>query len=178
MEKLTDQDLIDLIDNNISAERKTEILDQIDKNTDLKKRYQVLLSIHSGLEEITLNDPSKNFSDKVMSNLQNPQYVPDMISVPFRSRNLLTFLTIFAGILVGIYILGTGTISIPFFGQLTTEPINLKGVELNVNPIMNLITTSLVFKIFLGADMILAWFLLDKMVLKPYFANRRKKLAY
>lgn len=178
MKSITDQDLIDLIDLKVTVAQKKELMDLIEQNAELRKRYHVLKALHNDLENITLEQASHSFSDKVMANLHNPEYLPEIIATPFSRRNLFTFLTIFAGILVGIYILSTGIISIPFFDKISVQPVNLRGNEINVTPWIDTITSSLLFKIFILADIVLGWFLLDRMVLKPYFANRKKRLAY
>jgi len=178
MERITDQHLQDLIDHKIPAARQRELMEQIEEDPELLRKFNLLQAVHSNLEGTTLQPASEKFSEKVMANLYNPQYVPEIISAPYTRRNLFTFLTIFAGILVGIYILSSGIISIPLFDQLNIQPLKLEGTEINFSPILDNITSSLIFKIFIMADIVLAWFLLDRMVLKPYFANRKKHMAY
>jgi len=177
MEKISDQELLDLIDNKLGLERSRKLQEQINGDKGLKSRFNILKSVHAQLEKTSLEVPSARFAEKVMSNLHNPQYVADLAN-GFSKRNLFTFFTIFAGILVGVYILTTGIVTVPFFDQFTITPLNLQGNQIDVNPLFDGLTSGTIFKTFLIVDMILGWFFLDKLVLKPYFEARRKRMAY
>lgn len=178
MEKITDQELIDLIDNRFGVERSGKMLELINHDQHLLRRYQMMKVIHQHLSNSTHEEAPVSFSDRVMSNLHNPQYIQGVIAARYNSRNLFTFFTIFAGILVGVYILASGIVAIPFFDQFSINPVNLQGNKIDINPIIDGLTSSVIFKVFLIADMVLAWFILDRVVLKPYFETRRKKYAY
>ena len=178
MEKITDQELLDLIDNKFGVERSRKMTEQIHNDHELMKRYQMMKVLHHHLSNSIHEDAPAGFSDHVMGNLHNPQYAQDTIATRYNSRNLFTFFTIIAGIFVGVYILASGIVTIPFFDQFSINPVNLQGNEIDINPIIDGLTSSVIFKVFLIVDMVLAWFFLDRMVLRPYFEARRKRYAY
>lgn len=178
MEKISDQELLDLIDEKLSVERAKRLMDIIKDDKILKERFDIMKLAHQQLSGSEAANPSEGFADRVMSNLHSPQYAANASFIRFSKGNLFTFLTIFGGILVGAYILATGIVTIPFFDQITVQPLNLQGTEIDVNPLFDGLTSGLFFKAFLMVDIVLAWFLLDRMVLKPYFESRRKRMAY
>jgi hypothetical protein len=173
MERTTqkqDDQLLHYLDGTLATKDKTELETLMVKNTNLEMRLTELRSIHFLLgSKARLEQPSKLFTDKVMLHLDR---LPLESTMSPRNGLLLLF-----GILVAtgalVFLLASGV-----FDNLN-ETISLEKLPLKNDFITNPLTTIpfngkwLVNSILL-LTLGLAFVLLDRTILKPYFDKRSR----
>jgi len=174
MEKITDNDLQEYIDGRMPIETAKSIKIQIDADPDLKAQYEALVEVDKHLKQLPVQKISEGFTSRVMANLYNIKYQP---SSYFQKRNLMTLLSILCGVIIGIYILSSSLTNITFFEDLNINPIGIQEQKIDLNPYFNLFTSDIFIKAFVFFDLLLALFLLDVGVLKPYFKNRSNRMS-
>ncbi|GAA0188238.1 hypothetical protein GCM10009122_45990 [Fulvivirga kasyanovii] len=172
--KITDELLLDYIDGLLSKEEAARVEKACDQPQvafrleELKKTDQLLLMT------ATLQTPSKNFSSKVMANLDKPI----VKSINYSRKNgliilILALLTVIAGSLYMTESMLTldmfDTVELPQVGNVMEMP----DVQLPDSVNLKIITDGLLF-----AVLILALLLLDKVVLRPFFKSRRTEMQY
>jgi len=167
MGKITDNDLQEYIDGRMPAEVAKSIKAQIDANPELKAQYNALVEVDKHLQQLPVQKISEGFTSGVMANLYNIKYQP---SSYFQKKNLLTLLSILFGVV-------TSVTNITFFENLTINPIGIQEQEIDLNPYLNFFTSDVFIKSFVFFDLLLALFLLDIGVLKPYFKTRRNRMS-
>ena len=174
MGKITDNDLQEYIDERMPEELARSIKVQIDADPELKAQYDALVEVDKHLHQLPVQKISEGFTSRVMANLYNIKYQP---SSYFQKRNLMTLLSILCGVVIGIYILSSSLTNITFFENLNINPIGVQEKEIDLNPYLNFFTSDVFIKSFVFFDLLLALFLLDIGVLKPYFKNRRNRIS-
>jgi len=174
MGKITDNDLLEYIDGRMAAEAAKSIKVQIDADPELKAQYDALVEVDKHLQQLPVQKISEGFTSRVMANLYNIKYQP---SSYFQKRNLMTLLSILCGVVIGIYILSSSLTNITFFENLNINPIGIQEQEIDLNPFLNFFTSDIFIKVFVFFDLLLALFLLDVGVLKPYFKNRSNRMS-
>jgi len=96
--KIIDDNLLNnFIDNDLSSEEKQFVQNEIDRNPEIKKRYENLLFIHNSLKNSEINSTSIDFTKKLMQKISNK----DLRSVQ-QKRFLFFMLSIFGFITLGI----------------------------------------------------------------------------
>jgi hypothetical protein len=172
MDRITDDDLFNLLDNETDEVTRKKIQQLLQEDQNLAGRMRELQLIHSVLSSKNkIEHPSKSFTDKVMGTLHKKS-VPFFIS----PRNGLLLL---AGILVAsgltLTLLSSGT-----FDQLHTL-FNIESIPVKTNLIK--IPTAFPFdlkiflKLFLGINLVIGFILLDRTILRPIFQKRLERLA-
>lgn len=72
--KIIDDNLLNnFIDNELSIEEKQFVLDEIDKNPEIKKRYENLLLIHNSLRTSAVNSTSADFTKMLMQKISKKE---------------------------------------------------------------------------------------------------------
>jgi len=148
----------------------------IESDTQLTSRLAYLRSLNSNMREMELDSPSLEFTERVMKNLHSIKYKTVSKSI-FDSKKWITLATILGGVFVGIYILASGFVDIELFGGISNESIPIQPTTINLKPLIDMLTASLFFKVFLFIDLILGILILDKAVLKPYFNRRQQSFS-
>ncbi|NOT77072.1 MAG: hypothetical protein HOP08_19280 [Cyclobacteriaceae bacterium] len=170
MEKITtiqDDKLLNYLDGKLNELEVIQLRKELEASAVLQARLEDLRLVHRTLAHTTLDTPSMAFTNKVMLNLHSQSF-PTYLS-PKNGLLLLGGIIIAAGMLVvmitaGIFDQVNGPISLDktlpvsqYFKQsLPTVSINGK----------------LVVKIIVGLNLVLAFFILDRTVLKPFFQKR------
>lgn len=96
--KIIDDNLLNnFIDNDISIEEKQFIQSEIDKNPEIKKRYENLLLIHNSLKNSEISSTSIDFTKTLMQKISKRE----LRSVQ-QKRFLFFMLSIFGFVTVGI----------------------------------------------------------------------------
>jgi hypothetical protein len=172
MKPVTDDDLLNYLDQELDAETRQRIEHLLKEDTGIAQRMKELKIIHGFLlSRGKLDLPSRNFTDKVMSRLHEKPALAF-----FSPRNGLLLL---GGILVAsgltLMLLSKGT-----FDQLPTI-LNLEALPLKTDLVK--IPSSLPFdmkltlKIFLGLNLVIGFILLDRTILRPIFQRRHERYA-
>lgn len=170
MKPITDDDMLNYLDQEVDAETRLRIEQLLKEDTATAERMKELKIIHGFLlSKSKLDQPSKNFTDKVMSKLHEKP-----ATAFFSPRNGLLLL---GGTLVAsgltLVLLSKGT-----FDQLPTF-LNLQAIPLKTDLVK--IPTSLPFdmkltlKIFLGLNLVIGFILLDRTIFRPIFQRRNER---
>lgn len=170
--KLPDEVLLNFLDGNISPEEKNFINESIQENNENRIRLNELESVHSHLKtESVLLSPSKNFTDRVMSGLHEKSS-----SVFLSPKN--GFLLI-VGLLIAS-VIALSLISSGAFNQQTN--FNFNQIPINIDKIK--IPTNFIFDLkgfvkgFVIINLILAFVLLDRTILRPIFQKRSSHMIF
>lgn len=172
--KITDELLLDYIDGLLNDDEVNEVEKaclepKIALRLEELKKADQLMMMTSALEM-----PSKNFSSKVMANLDKPM----IKSVPYSRKNgliilILALLTVIAGSLY----MTESMITLDLFDSVELNQLNhvveMPSVELPESFNLKILTDGLLFSV-----LVLSLLLLDKVVLRPFFRSRRAQMQY
>lgn len=167
----TEIKLLEYIDGTLSAGEASELMRTVEQDPALKERLRELQELSASLGRDPLPQPSKNFTQRVMSRLD--QY-PRTVGAPLWKNVVLL-----AGIIVTAGI-ATWLVSIGIFDNTTQIDLNtivfqndsigqsLPSIRFDGKMIVNSI---IVF------NLVIAFFLLDRTVFRPWF-HRRSRLHF
>ena len=170
MKKVSQSDddmLLDYLDGTLSAVDKEKIVQALAQTPSLRARLEELKVVTTVLSDTTLELPSKNFTHLVMNRLD--QYPAQS---GFSVRNgIFLLLGVLLAMGMAIALISSGT-----FDNATTS-IDLNQVDLSkkfVNtPLPSFeFSSKLIVNIIVVLNLGLAWILLDKTILKPFFQKR------
>lgn len=144
----------------------------LSNSEDLQRRLEALQLMQSVMSDTQLLHPSSNFTKRVMSNLHQAP-VPSVVT----PKNGLILL---CGVLVALGIAAT-MVDVGFFnslnGILSLNKINMpKGVNTLSLPSIAL-NGKLIINSIIAINLGLAFLILDRTVLKPFF-NKRSRMQY
>lgn len=162
-----DDRLLDYLDGTLSVDETARLTAELESSPALTQRLEELSIIHHVLSQSKLETPSLTFTTKVIQNLHR---IPVSHSLsPKNGLLLLGGMLVAAGILMVMMSVGsfdnvTGLISMKelkpvqnYFQQsLPTFSINGK----------------LIIKILVGVNLMVAFFILDRTILRPLFQRR------
>jgi anti-sigma factor RsiW len=163
-----DEKLFEYIDGSLKGVEKENIEKLLKNSPELQTRLAELRMLETDLRMVTVEQPSKNFTQRVMLKLD--QYPLRSSSLTFRSGIFLL-----AGVLVAI---GIGSLLVAggvFDGTSNidlnqTVPLD-KYIEKPL-PTFN-VNGKLVVNIIIMLNLALAFVVLDRTILKPWFERRR-----
>jgi len=165
--KSQEDSLQDFIDGNLDGPALQQLKQDLATSAALQRRLEELRLVHEHLKTNTLESPSTLFVDRVMRNLSRATIT--IQPSPKNGLMLLAGVIIASGMLVIMISAGT-------FDQITglisldqIEPVK-KYVTPSI-PSMN-INGKLIMKILIGINLVLAFVVLDRTVLRPYFQRR------
>jgi predicted anti-sigma-YlaC factor YlaD len=170
MEKVSqsvEEMLLDYLDGNLTNTDKEKIEKSLQENPSWRARYQELQLVNSILSETKIEQPSKNFTPLVMNRLDQ-YHAPHGFSV-WNSILLLAGVLIAIGITTvllteGMYDSSTTNIDLNQI-QIPKELINtqLPSFEFSGKIVVNIIII---------LNLAIAWIVLDRAILKPFFQRR------
>lgn len=170
MEKITvekDIMLLDYLDGKLDETRLAQLKRELESSAAMNGRLEQLRIVHRTLAHTRLENPSSQFTWKVMKNLHTSP--PQSSLSPRNGIFLLAGMMLAAGILMAVMSSGvfdgfTETVSLDQATQLQKyiQP-SLHQISLNGRTII---------KILVGLNLALAFVVLDRTVLKPYFQKR------
>lgn len=138
----------------------------------MRAEFDELRSIHVLLKSVKLEQPSKNFTSQLMSRLdQYPSTRPSIHS--FRNGILLL-----CGVLIAIGVASI-LVSAGEFDSVTTTlkpdslPIPSKIVNYSLPSIS--ISGKMMVNVIIILNLVLAWLVLDRVILKPWFQRRMQE---
>jgi anti-sigma factor RsiW len=166
-----DELLLEYLDGTLPQNQVTELEELLRAAPALQQRLEDLRSVAMNTTHIRLEQPSKNFTQRVMENLN---------SSPVRSGiSIRTSLLLLAGVLVAMGLTSL-LLALGIYNESTAIDLN----RLMVNPDLlpeKLPTIALSSKWIVNgiivANLVLAFLLLDRAVLKPWF-ERRTQMHY
>ncbi len=171
MDKVTQESddlLLRYIDGTIGLSEKQNLEKELERNETLRKRFDQLRSTHSLLRANRLYEPSKNFTQQVMSRLSLD---------PLRGTSFPIYngILILVGVLV-VVIIASVLVPAGVFDNISTT-IDLNQVEISKKYIEKTLPAvsidgKLMVNIIIIVNLALGWLVLDRAILKPIFQRR------
>lgn len=167
--QVLDDKLLAYLDNTLSPSETRELQQQVEHDTALKARLEALRKLHEALQQITIEEPSRNFTQAVMDKLDHAA-AP---STRFSIRNgILLLVTVLVATGIALYLLSGGA-----FDNAVTPvdftTMNLPGKYFD-RPLPSIyFDGKLMINIIIILNLGLAWVVLDRTILSPYFKRRQ-----
>lgn len=163
-----DDKLLRYIDGELNLDERKTLEQELTRNEALRNRFDHLQSINSSLRNNALAQPSKNFTQLVMSKL-------DQYPAQSRSFSIRNGILLLAGVLVAVGIAAV-LVSAGVFDSATTT-LDLNQVELPKKYFEKTLPEipfngKLIVNIIIVLNLGLAWLVLDRAILKPLFQRR------
>jgi hypothetical protein len=163
----TDDILLDYLDGNLDETKKQQLEAAVRQQPELKARLEALSAVSILLGAQGAQEPSRNFTSRVMARLdQYPQ------QAGYSIQNGLYLLTgVLAVSVLAMLLVATGAFdnSITHIDLGTIEVF--KKIGNKTLPAFS-ISNKLLVNIIIMLNLILAWVVLDRVILKPWFARR------
>ena len=162
-----DEFILQYLDGQVPMKDKIEFENALKTDDHLNQRFKQLKMVHDSLRSAKLEHPGGDFSAKVMRNLN-----PAQSRLTMSPKNgLMLLLGVGIALMLGVVFLSTGT-----FDQITGV-IDLEKVKIPNSIIQQTIPSipfnaSMVMKVLVGLNMAIAFVLIDRTILQPYFRNR------
>jgi len=167
-----DELLVAYLDGELTGEKLEKVKKGLDTSEELRSRLEVLKLIQQSLERNTLLHPSDNFTQRVMGNLDK---VPTA-SVLTPKNGLILLAGILVAMGIGASLVDTGIFN-TLNGMLSLNQIKLPtGVTTPTLPSIPL-SGKLIVNSIIALNMGLAFLLLDRTILRPFF-NRRSRMQF
>jgi len=167
LSQATEEKLLEYIDGTLRAPDGEEMAQQLRSNSTLRGRYEELKRVHDALRATTTEAPSANFTKAVMNRL-NERPVP----ATFSTRNGIILLVV--AILAAA--MATVLLSMGVFDNVSTPTVDLTKINLPKNleqPLNSFhMDVRLMINVIIILNLALAFMLLDRAVLRPYFKRR------
>jgi anti-sigma factor RsiW len=171
MDKVTQESddlLLRYIDGTISLSEKQNVEKDLERNEALRKRLDQLRSTHLLLRANRLYEPSKNFTQQVMTRLS----LDPLRGTSFPIRNSILILV---GVLM-VVIIASVLVPAGVFDNISTT-IDLNQVELSKKYVEKTLPSvsidgKLMVNIIIIVNLALGWLVLDRAILKPIFQRR------
>lgn len=160
--------LIQYLEGNLSGDKLDKIKQGLATSEELQNRLEVLKLIQSSFQQEKIVHPSANFTKRVMSNLHR---VP-ATNVVTPKNGLLLLCGVLVAIGIGVVMVDAG-----FFNSLNGI-LSINQFELpsgSKTPSIPSIPLSgkIIFNGIIALNLGLAFLILDRTILRPYFRNRR-----
>jgi hypothetical protein len=159
--------LLEYIDGKLQTSELESFEALLNQDADLSNRLEELRSMNSLMRQIKIDQPSRNFTDLVMSNLDRKP-VRNLLSI----RNGI-FLIVGVLVTIGIaaYLISIGTF------DNTTTVIDLNTIDISKKYINKQLPTlpfngKIMVNIIIMLNLALVFVVLDRIILKPYFRRR------
>lgn len=168
LSKAQDDLLLNYLDGRLEGNALSEFKRELENSAPLKARLEILRRVHRTLAlQNNLESPSPQFVNKVMQNLNNAP-AASLLS-PRNGLFLLTGVMVATGILA--FMISAGTFD-QFNGILSLDqaaPVQ-KYFQQGLPAIP--IDGKLIINILIGLNLVLAFLVLDRTVLRPFFQKR------
>jgi hypothetical protein len=169
MDKLTptqDEELIKYLDGKLSPAEVTALKKQLEQSTAMTSRLEELTMAHAVLKTNKLEEPSSNFTHRVMANLHR---YPALIRTSPKNGLLLMFGTMVCTIILALLI-SSGV----FDGIAVPVNLELEKIPATKDLLTGPITFSgkWVMNGLIALNLVIGFILLDKTVLRPLFGRR------
>jgi hypothetical protein len=140
--------------------------EELSRSSALQVRLEQLRPVHAFLSQQSLESPSTNFVDQVMRNLSRKVII---YPSPKNGLMLLAGVIIASGMLAAV--LSAGTFD-QLSGLVTVDQVEiLKKYNTPSLPPVN-VNGKLLMRILIGINLVLAFIVLDRTVLRPFFQRR------
>ena len=170
MEKIKtvqDDQLLDYLDGKLEGPALLQLKRGLADSTPLQNRLEELRLVHKALSSARLQSPSPSFVTKVMRNLHSTAFPPSLS--PRNGLLLVIGVLVTAGLLVALVSAGSFD---QWTGFVSLEEVTPLKEYFRVSLPTVYINGKLLIKILVGLNLGLAFIVLDRTVLKPFFQRR------
>jgi hypothetical protein len=173
MKKISQQEndyLLDYIDGSLTEDQKRHLEQQLSGREELRVRLEDLRQVHRQLAVSPRIEPSKNFTQLVMSRLD--QYP---LSKGFSTKNGILLL---AGVMIAIGV-GALLLSAGVFdgaGSIDISDVVIQNQYIDVNKSIPSIPINgkIIVNVIIALNLALAFMVLDRAIIRPWFEKRTK----
>lgn len=169
MERITEAQETNLqryLDGELEGPSLQQFKEELSRSSALQVRLEQLRPVHAFLSKQSLESPSTNFVDQVMRNLSRKVII---YPSPKNGLMLLAGVIIASGMLAAV--LSAGTFD-QLSGLVTVDQVEiLKKYNTPSLPPVN-VNGKLLMRILIGINLVLAFIVLDRTVLRPFFQRR------
>ena len=162
----TDQILLEYLDGTLDEKRKQQIEGMIRQHQEIKVRLEELKTISLLLQKTIVDEPPRNFTDVVMKGLD--QY-PESKSYSVKN-GLLVLFGVLTVSLLAVLLVASGV----FDDSISKLDLSTIGALKNLRtglPVL-MISTKLIVNVIIFLNLVLAWLVLDRAILRPWFDRR------
>lgn len=176
---ITDKELMDLIDGKLDVKAAEEIRKIIAKDPEVQKRFESLNMVEEALTEPLLYKPSGAFTDNVMNNLHKKIKSVALDYNGFWKKQLFIVACIIViGLIAGIVLLSDFSLT-NIFPTVGPQEITVSERTINIDPgKINFINQDIFIKGIVYLNAVLALFLLERAVFRPFFKARKQQYSY
>jgi hypothetical protein len=158
--------LLDYLDGSLSGDKIQLLKQELASSAELRARLEELKVLTEQFKQVTLEHPSKNFTQRVMEKLHD---YPVRSSVSVRNS-----IWLLAGVLVAIglgsFLLATGIFDTPGSINLNQFGLDNKIIQQQLPTIS--FNGKLIVNIIIILNIALAFLVLDRAILRPWFERR------
>ncbi len=170
MEKIPtalDDRLLDYLDGNLDETDLHQLKMELEKSPMVKSRLEELRLLHETLMQTRLESPSPAFTTKVMQNLHRLPFSSTLS--PRNGLLLLAGMIAAAGILV--VMISAGTFD-QFKGMVSLKQLSPVQKYFQQSLPSFSVNGKLIINIIVGINLVLAFIILDRTILRPFFQRR------
>lgn len=167
MKMLTDEQIFDILDGIAAVELQQEHRHLLGNSPAYKANFQEIEALHIDLAGMTIEQPSAQFTENILANIQFENQTVKKKSW----SNRLTY--IFVGVMASVFI---GTIIFTLL-YLPTTKTTIDAPTNHWFEMTNTFLTDTFVKVAILANLVILLVIFDKKVLKPYFNHRKMTLS-
>lgn len=170
--KFTVDTILNFLDNNLSTEER-EAFEQATKEDEaLNRLLEHHKRLHASLQQQKISSPGADFAEKVMRTVTSIDLKQSRF---FNRTRVLTITLVGLIVLSSIYYLSINFY--PVFGDAIANQVSLKQFTVDLNPARQIFNSDSLFKIVFYVNGVVGLLLLERAVLKPFFARRRERFS-
>jgi len=170
--KFTEEIILKYIDGDLNETESRQINAELKQNKELATTIKQQQILHDSLLERTLVSPSQGFASRVMNDvsatrIQEPGF--------FNKGRLLVIILVSLAVFTTAYYF-----AVQFYPSLAgavNGDISIKNLTVDIRPLQKILSSTLIFKVVLYVNGFISLLLLDRAVLKPYFARRKQRFS-
>lgn len=170
--KFTEEIITKYLDGELSQQEVLLFEEELKIDSAFAELYRRHMGIHKSLLKSQLSKPSANFTNRVMQSVA-------LLSVSdgkfFNKTRMYVLLLIVIAVATTLYYISSQFY--PSLGNALSNEITLKEFTFNLQPAQQILSTDLVFKIVFYVNGLISLLLLDRAILKPYFARRKQRYS-
>jgi hypothetical protein len=170
--KFTEEIIIRYLDGELSQQEVQSFEEELKIDKTFADLYERHIAIHNSLSNNKLSSPTPDFTSRVMQSVASLKFSNAKF---FNKTRLYVLLLIAIAVATTLYYISSQFY--PAIGGALTNEITLKSFTLNLQPAQQLLSSDLIFKIVFYVNGLVSLLLLDRAVLKPYFARRKQRYS-
>jgi hypothetical protein len=170
--KFTEEIIIKYLDGELSQQEILLFEEELQINNAFAELHKRHMGIHNSLLKNQLSKPSASFTNRVMQSVASLSISDGKF---FNKTRLYVLLLIVIAVATTLYYFSSQFY--PSVGNALSNEITLKEFTLNLQPAQQILSTDLIFKIVFYVNGLISLLLLDRAILKPYFARRKQRYS-